>query len=98
MLDNHGQKVLHPYTKLALSFTWRYPILKIKKTDSASPLLPPNTFAILPSPSFPHYPTLYPPIHHPSHLAKRQFQHHPTCSTLPPQCPLLVPPTHLHPL
>jgi len=97
MLDNHGQRVLHPHTKLLLSFTWRYPILKIKKTDSASPLLPPNTFFILSSPSRPHYPTLHPPTHHPSHLAKRPFQHHPTCSTLPPQSPLPVPPTHPHP-
>jgi len=81
----------------SLSFTWRYPILKIKKTDSASPLLPPNTFVILPSPSCPHYPTLYPPTPHPSHLAKRPFQHHPTCSTLS-SLYLPVPPTPPYPL
>ena len=97
MLDNHGQRVLHPYTKLPLSFTWRYHILNIKKTDSASPLLPPNTFVILPSPSCPHNPTLYPTTHHPSHLAKRPFQHHPTCSTLS-SLYLPVPPTPPYPL
>jgi len=37
MLDNNGQRILHLHTKLPLSFTWRDPILKIKKTDSESP-------------------------------------------------------------
>jgi len=48
MLDNNGQRVLHPHTKLPLPFTWRYPILQIRKTDSESLFPPPNALVLRP--------------------------------------------------
>jgi len=64
VLDNNGQRVFHPHMKLPLSFTWRYPILKIKKTDSESPLPSPNTsvtLSLLPSLPCSRHPSLHTP-------------------------------------
>ena len=85
LLDNNGTQVLHPHTKVLLTFTWRYPILQIKKTDSESPLPLTNILVAPFSFFFPlrsHHHSLHTANSQPSHPTKQPPDVH-SCTSHP---------------